>query len=40
MRRIASKEPSRNVQSARECAWFVVSSDDCPERVEPTAGVS
>ena len=34
MRRIVADEPPRKVPSERECAWCVVSSNDCPERVD------
>ena len=36
MRRIVADEPARKVPSSGECAWCVVSSADCPERVEST----
>lgn len=36
MRRIVADEPTRKVPSSRECVWCVVSSADCPERVEST----
>ena len=37
MRQVVSPEPARRVPSARECAWCVVSSDDCPDRIESAA---
>ena len=37
MRQVVAPEPARLVPSARECAWCVVSSDDCPDRIESAA---
>ena len=34
MRHIVSEEPAQRVPCERECTWCVVSSDDCPRRIE------
>ena len=37
MRQVVASEPARLVPSERECAWCVVTSDDCRGRIAPDA---
>ena len=40
MRQVVAPEPARLVPSERECAWCVVTSDDCGGRVAPDTNLS